>query len=126
MKTNFLVYSMLLTDQDFIDLEKQGTVLRKLNFDRLTRITTFKNSVIYYLAHAILDIQELLGKKNNRGYTYNSYVLNLAIIKLTFVCEIINAKGLPYLKEERDIILNSIKILTKILDEAYELKFSEN
>ena len=126
MKTHFLIFPIVFSDTDFETLTIQVITLKNLNFERLTSLIQCKQSIIYHIAHAVLDIQEILDNRNCKGYRYNSYCLNLSILKLTFVFELLKSKDLLLFREEISIIQSTIISLSSIITVNYNMDSTSN
>lgn len=116
---------MVISDEDFKTLHSITCILRSFNFQRITALSPFQPNILYYLAKAIIDLEELITNKNNRGYRYNSYVTNMAFLKLTFINELIIAKSLPTLRQEHIAIEQAIKMISHIISVSYKAKQTE-
>jgi hypothetical protein len=122
MKSNYLIYPMVLSDSDFVLLKNAASDLRNLNFERISSLRNCSHNFIYYLAMAILNLEEVITNSNSRGYRYNSYVLNMAYLKLSFAAELIEAKELRKLQVEFDTIKRSLSTIHEILESACKLQ----
>lgn len=126
MFTKYLIYPMVISDHDFDLIKGSCTVLKNMNFDRLTSLVNCKQSVVYHLAQAVLDLEEVISNHNGRGYRYNSFVLNMAAIKLTFVLEILIAKNECLFETEINTLRSVIMAVQLILQKSYELFIIEH
>jgi hypothetical protein len=122
MKSNYLIYPMVLSDYDFQTITNCLSLINSLNFNGIDSLSPNFHHIIYSVAKASLDLQEMITNKNTRGYRYNSYVLNMAILKLTFVSELIENKFSLVLPEHYKTLNSVIKQLHSVLSTAYELQ----
>jgi len=120
MESTYLIFPMVLSDNQFKQISDVISNLSKMSFNKLTSLPIGSHDIIYYLAKAIIDLEEVIRNKNSRGYRYNSYILNLAALKLSFIAELIEKKYLHSLINEHLTIMHSINLLKQILSDSYQ------
>ena len=115
MNSKLFIFPITLTDNDFLTLSEIRTNLT-LNWDeRIDKLNTCKQNIIYYLAKACIDIQEIITNKNSKGYRYNSYLLNISMIKLEYVVQLLAKNDFTYFKHRIEAIHNAIDAIDNIL-----------
>ncbi len=92
MASIYFIYPVVISDEHFSRLVKEIDVLQKTNFDLISDVKVNHKSMAIILAQAILDIEEVVTNKNTKGYRYNSYLLNMVNLKITFCIETLRAK----------------------------------
>jgi hypothetical protein len=122
MKANYLIFPMVLNDYDFQTITNCLSLINSLNFSAIDSLSSHFHNIIYSIAKASIDLSEMLTNKNCKGYRYNSYILNMAILKLTFASEIIENKYSNTLFVELKTIDSCINQLHSVLSTAYELQ----
>ena len=119
MTTHFLIFPMVLNDQEFGTLDQISKDLSKLDFNKICSVRNCKQNIIYHLAKAIITIQDVTKSKNCQGYRYTSYALNMAVLKLEFVKELLIKEDCKLLKDEITAVKQSIIQISSILEGAY-------
>lgn len=120
MTTHFLIFPMVLNDKDLETLKTITKQLTEFNYQKLTMLRNCRQNIIYYLAKAIIALQDVIKAKNTSGYRWTSYNLNMILLKLEFINELMKKENPTLLKEEIEtvsIILRDIKLM---LDLGYE------
>ena len=115
MNTKLFIFPITLTDDNFETLSQIRENL-VCNWDDHTNvINSCKQNIIYYLAKACIDIQEIITNKNSKGYRYNSYLLNISMIKLGYVVQLLMKNDKAALKHQIEQIHYAIDEIDHIL-----------
>jgi len=115
MSTKFLIYPLCFDENDFQIFKEYRNKFTALSFDKLSCLVKCHRNVIYYLAKSIIDIDEILSNKNTKGYRYNSYLLNIIVLKLEYIVELMIYEKNAILKDEIELIRICIRDLKLIL-----------
>ena len=90
MRPRFLIFPCVLTDEQFEIIAKVRNSLNECHLE-LTTMCMLNPQVKYLKVDCIVnDLSEVLKNKIEKGWRYNSYVLNLAIVKLDYAITIVN------------------------------------
>jgi hypothetical protein len=119
MKTFADIFPIVLNDNSIETI--QSMILELTTTCLRIHSNTFPNShdCMLLQAKAILHLEDLVRNPNSIGYSYNSYLLNSAALKLDFIAFTIQAHSLTHLKEQLYIINKSIKTINDIIKRAY-------
>lgn len=111
METKFLVFPCPLTSGDIVILKDTFESLTDLIL-RLDKITELKPKFDKVrLPLVAMDLKEILHSSNYAGYRYNSYCLNMIIVKLAYHLSVLESAGSFMLDE---IIIDCKSIMTTI------------
>jgi len=119
MKPRFLIFPCLLNDFQFEIIQKVIEKLRKCHYE-LTVLCSLNPEVRYLKIDCIVtDLSEILKNRIDKGWRYNSYVLNLAVVKIDYALTIVDldlsSSVLPLSIE----LLHSYEVLSQILSDCY-------
>jgi len=119
MKPRFLIFPCLLTDEQFQIIQSVKESLAKCHYE-LTVLCSLNPEVRYLKIDCIVtDLSEILKNRIDKGWRYNSYVLNLAVVKLDYVITIVNLDLCPECKVLHTELLHSLEVLSQILSDSY-------
>jgi len=88
MNSNYLIYPCVLTNDQFEELRFVKEKLEEvLNFQAINDQKRV-DKANYYVGQIIRDLSEIVSNHNSNGYRYNSYLLNMICVKLSYVHEL--------------------------------------
>jgi hypothetical protein len=126
MKPKFFIFPCQLTDQQF---EVISEIRDLLNAQKLVLCKCqLKNpdSKLLRIDLIVNDLSEVLKNGITHGWRYNSYVLNLAIVKLDYCLTLINLELGSNLFALEVNIQHSLETLQQILSDSYIDFMQEN
>ena len=115
MNSKLFIFPITLTDDNFLTLSEIRQNLTQEWDDKIDNLSSCKQNIIYYLAKACIDIQEIITNKNSKGYRYNSYLLNISMIKLEYVVQLLAKNDSTYFKHRIQVIHDAIDQIDIIL-----------
>ena len=102
METTPLIFSINFSEWQFTTLDLIRNLLADIILE-INEISVCNRKLLQVsLSQSVLDLKEIIKYRNIKGYRWNSYVLRMTIIKLTYIIEVLNAenhelhKGLIY------------------------------
>lgn len=115
-----LIFSINFSEDQFNSLDMIRNVLTDLILD-INEISVCNRKLLQVsLSQSVLDLKEIIMYINIKGYRWNSYVLRMTILKLTYIIEVLRADD----REKHCLILNDIEVclegLTYILSSSFE------
>lgn len=88
MTINYLIFPCVLSDNQFDELRFAKEKLEEvLNFKAINDQKRV-DKANYYVGQIIRDLSEIVSNHNSNGYRYNSYLLNMLCLKLSYVHEL--------------------------------------
>ena len=119
MKPRFLIFPCVFSDFQFEIIQKVRDQLLSCKLDLATLCLLNSDVRLLKVDCIISDLSELLGNKISKGWRYNSYVLNLAVVKLDYAQTILeldlNVSSSPTVT----VISHSFDTLSQILSDCY-------
>jgi hypothetical protein len=115
MPTIPLIFPCIFSDEQFKVLDH---IRHELADHLITShvITCYSpKSITHDLAQTIFDIREIMAYRNKRGYKFNSYVLRMAMLKLTFISETLSDVHKQEAAQVIEIVDNCIRVIYSIL-----------
>jgi hypothetical protein len=68
----------------------------------------------------LLDLKEIINRHNCSGYLFTAYILQLAILKMSFLIELICKDDSPSARHCASVLYDSIKNLDDMLADCYD------
>ena len=121
MSTHYLIFPLVLSEESFIRLATEIVQLDNLNFDNINWKGSRVKNMIYYTHSAIFDLREILRNRNTRGYRFNSYLLNMITLKLTFIKELLMSVSGEEQSTRMYTINDAINSINEVLLVGYAL-----
>jgi hypothetical protein len=88
MNSNYLIYPCVLTNDQFEELRFTKEKLQEILDFQAINDQKRVDKANYYVGQIIRDLSELVSNHNSNGYRYNSYLLNMLCVKLSYVHEL--------------------------------------
>jgi hypothetical protein len=124
--SKYLIYPCVLTDNDLELIKVQGINVSKCLIECSETGMKQKENINYHLTKVVMDIQEIVLNRNLKGYRYNSYLLNMIELKLTYVYELMRKLDSTILMREMSIIADSCFVFGLVLDSTYDVYKGES
>ena len=121
METTPLIFSINFSEDQFTSLDLIRNVLADAILD-INEISVCNQKLLQVsLSQSVLDLKEIIKFRNIKGYRWNSYVLRMAILKLTYIIEVIILDD----DEKHLILINDLKEVLKGLLYILEISYKE-
>ena len=120
MTTKYLIFPIVFCDNDFEKFLVVKNEITSMDFNKLANAKKCRENIVYHLAKAAIDLEEIIKNKNSKGYRYNSYLLNMAALKLSFVVDLLVCNLSVDFEYEIKTVNVLIRSLSTILHEHYE------
>ena len=89
MSPKFFIFPCVISDEDFNLINQIREQLVTCHSD-LTVMCLFNTNIRYVnIDHIVTDLSEVLRNRIVKGYRYNSYILNISIVKLDYILTVI-------------------------------------
>lgn len=119
MKPRFLIFPCIFNNEQFDLIQGIKEKLGKCHYE-LSILCSLNPDVRYLKIDCIVaDLSEVLKNRIEKGWRYNSYVLNLSVVKLDYAISIVNLdlnKGNSNLLKE---LVQCYEVLSQLLSDAY-------
>jgi hypothetical protein len=84
-----LVFPLIFSSNDFVQLDETFTTVKNEIFDYRKASNAKCDRIWLEIASAFLNVNEIISNQNSKGYRYNSYCLQMCILKLEYSREMI-------------------------------------
>lgn len=119
METKFLIFPCVLTSQDQETIKQVYSDLGSI-IESLQTISELKSKFDKVrLPLVLFDLREIISNLNINGYRWNSYCLNMILVKLTFYLQILEQSDKWKASYHVSDINAIIKTLSSILGAKY-------
>lgn len=119
MEAKYLIYPCVFSEDEFNSLRSVESVVNELFMEVSVKEQKLIENINHYLAKALTDLKEIVNNKNCKGYRYNSYLLNMVELKLTYVYELMRKVDVSRVNNQLSKISEAIYITGLILDSSY-------
>jgi hypothetical protein len=121
MESTIIIYPMFLTDNEFYKLTLVKDSLTELEKSIIDISCDHSRLQGIRLVNCILDLGEIIKYRNIKGYKWNSYILSMIIIKLTYISKVIKDCKIVEAYQIAECSENNLLILTHIFESNYSL-----
>jgi len=119
MKPRFFIFPCILSDVQFEMITEIRDQINSCKNDLCIAGMLHPHFNILKIDCIVNDLSEVLKNQIAKGWRYNSYVLNLSIVKLDYLLTLINVESNITCTEMHAKIVHCYEVLSQILSDCY-------